>query len=178
VSTHRVHSQLERNAKPAFEGRLKKAISDARGLGPFEFEVAIATHAETKGWGVAFADYSGAGQFDLLARKGSIEVEIECKATSNDTGRRLKRQELTRLGDLLLPTTQDIAETPGAHFFGITITNRLGKNDAELGRIVSLFSIAATQRGEASDEFGHVRYRFEDLQTWPDMRVDPMANDF
>jgi Holliday junction resolvase len=70
--------------------------------GPFAYEISIATHLMQKGWDVDFIDYSGAGRFDLLARQNGVEVEVECKTTSGDTGRKIHRQEANRLADLLL----------------------------------------------------------------------------
>jgi hypothetical protein len=58
-------------------------------------------------------DYSGAARFDLLARQGAVEIEVECKTTSGDTGRKIHRQEVNRLADLLLPITEQLADTTG-----------------------------------------------------------------
>ena len=58
-----------------------------------------------KGWDVEFADRCGAARFDFLARQDDVEIEVECKTTSGDTGRKIYRQEVNRLADLMLPTT-------------------------------------------------------------------------
>jgi hypothetical protein len=55
-------------------------------------EISIASHFMSKGWDVEFMDYSGAARFDLLARRRMIAIEVECKSTSGDTGRKIHRQ--------------------------------------------------------------------------------------
>jgi Holliday junction resolvase len=70
--------------KVPFEGRLRDTVNGASGARPFAYEISIATHLMQKGWDVEFMDYSGAARFDLLARQGAVEIEVECKTTSGD----------------------------------------------------------------------------------------------
>src|SRR5260370_4791614 len=92
IPAHRIHGALPLDVKTPFEGRLREAVNGMNGARPFAYEVSIATHLMQKGWDVEFIDYSGAGRFDLLARKKDVEVEVECKTTSGDTGRKIHRQ--------------------------------------------------------------------------------------
>ena len=112
-------------------------------------------------------DYSGSGRFDLLARRGGAEIEIECKTTSGDTGRKVHRQEANRLADLLLPVAKEIANIAGCHRFLITVPDRLRKSVGELEGIASLVASAARQRGSASGEFAQVDYTFDGTALWP-----------
>src|ERR1022692_4203430 len=96
-----------------------------------------------RGWDVEFADYSGSARFDFLARQGQTEIEVECKTTSGDTGRKIHRQEVNRLADLILPTTQRLAETPGCHLLRVTLPDRLGKSAEDLSCIASVIAEAA-----------------------------------
>jgi hypothetical protein len=129
-------------------------------------------------WNVEFADYSGIGRFDLLARKGTTEAEIECKCTSNDTGRKVHRQEVNRLADLLLPATQKLADEDGCHLIRITVPNRLGKSVNELAGIAALVAAAAERKSSASSEFASVEYSAQDLQSWPEPSRHPDARAF
>src|SRR5262245_39856967 len=113
-------------------------------------------------------DYSGAARFDLLARQGTTEVEIECKTTSGDTGRKIHRQEVNRLADLILPTTQQLADNAGCHRLLVTIPNRLGKSTDELSRIASTVAAAAQQKTSASNDLARVDYTFDDVSVWPE----------
>jgi len=134
IPAHRIHAALPPDARPPFEGRLHYGVRSAHGARPFAYEISIATHLMQKNRDVEFMDYLGAARFDLLAHQGTTEVEIECKTTSGDTGRKIHRQEVNRLADLILPTTQQLADNAGCHRLLVTIPNRLGKSTDELSR--------------------------------------------
>jgi hypothetical protein len=142
-------------------------VNGLNGARPFAYEISIATHLMQKSWDVEFIDYSGAARFDLLARRGSVEIEIECKTTSGDTGRKIHRQEVNRLADLLLPITQQVAAERGCHRILITIPDRLGKSTQELSGIASLVASAVQEKGSASSELARADYVFHGLDRWP-----------
>ena len=89
VPAMRIHQRLPEEAKPAFEGKLRDLVNGTFGARPLAYEIGMATHLMAKGCDVEFADYGGTAQFDLLARKDGSELEIECKTTSGDTGRKV-----------------------------------------------------------------------------------------
>jgi hypothetical protein len=167
IPTHRIHDALPRDVKTPFEGRLRDAVNGANGARPFAYEISIATHLMQKGWDVEFFDYSGAGRFDLLARQEGVEVEVECKTTSGDTGRKIHRQEANRLADLLLPVTRQVADEAGCHRILVTIPDRLGKSTQELSGIVSVVASAVQQKASASSDLASVDYTFDGLDPWP-----------
>ena len=168
IPTHRIHGALPLEVKTAFEGRLRDAVNGINGARPFAYEMSIATHLMQKGWDVEFVDYLGAGRYDLLARLRSIEVEVECKTTSGDTGRKIHRQEVNRLSDLLLPITQQVATERGCHRILITIPDRLGKSTQELSGIASVVASAVEQKGSASSQLARADYLFDGLHRWPE----------
>jgi hypothetical protein len=168
VSTHRIHVALPEEVKTPFEGRLRDAVNGINGARPFAYEISIATHLMQKGWDVEFIDYSGAARFDLLARQGAIEFEVECKTTSGDTGRKIHRQEVNRLADLLLPITQQVATARGCHRILITIPDRLGKSTQELSGVASVVASAVDQKGSASNALARADYTFDRLDRWPE----------
>ena len=168
VPAQRIHAALPPNVKVPFEGRLRQALNSTNGMRPFAYEVSIATHLMQKGWDVEFVDYAGMGQFDLLARQGGAEVEVECKTTSGDTGRKIHRQEANRLADLLLPIAQEIADNAGCHRILITVPDRLGKTTEELSGIAALATSAAQQKASASNNLARVDYTFDGLDPWPE----------
>jgi hypothetical protein len=172
IPAHRIHQALAGATRPPFEGRLRAALNGAHGIRPFAYEISIATHLMQKNWDVEFADYAGLGQFDILARRGNIEIEVECKTTSGDTGRKIHRQEVNRLADLILPTTQRLADEPGCHLLHVTILGRLGKSAEELASIAATIEAAAQQKSSTSDRFSSTKYRLADLSSWPDARRD------
>ena len=123
-------------------------------------------------------DYLGLARFDFLARQGGNEVEVECKTTSGDTGRKIHRQEVNRLADLILPSTERLAGTAGCHRVLITIPNRLGKSTDELSRIASTVAAAAQQKVSASNDVARVDYMFDNLGSWPEPGRDQEAMAF
>jgi hypothetical protein len=174
IPTHRIHQALPPEAKKPFHGQLTKATSDPNGLRPFAYEVGIATHLMGDNWDVEFADYCGLARFDFLARKGATEIEVECKATSNDRGRKVHRQEAQRLADLILPTTKSVAETSGCHLIRITVPDRLGSANEELSSIATLVDTAVENSASAESVLARVEYTRSDLTSWP----EPSEGDF
>jgi fructose-specific phosphotransferase system component IIB len=178
IPAHRIHTALPPEVKTPFEGRLRDAVNGLYGARPFAYEVGIATHLMSKGWDIDWADYSGLGRFDFLARQASVEIEVECKTSSGDTGRKIHRQEVNRLADLILPATERLAGVAGCHLVRITIPDRLGKSNAELSEIAATVATAAQQKGSASKDSGLVDYTLDSLAEWPDPAHDLGARDF
>jgi hypothetical protein len=167
IPTHRIHCALPRDVKTPFEGRLRDAVNGTNGARPFAYEISIATALMQKEWDVEFIDYSGVERFDLLARKEAVEVEVECKTTSGDTGRKIHRQEVNRLADLLLPITRQVADEAGCHRILVTVPDRLGKSTQELSGIASIVASAVQQKASASSDLAQVGCAFDRLNPWP-----------
>jgi hypothetical protein len=178
IPAHRIDAALPVEARIPYEGRLRYAVNSAYGARPFAYEISIASHLMGKGWDIDFADYSGAARFDFLARRDSAEIEVECKSTSGDTGRKIHRQEVVRLADLLLPTTEQLADVAGCHFIRVILPDRLGKSNEELSHISSTVADAAVRRGAASNDLAQVEYNFKDLASWPQPGRDEGAREF
>jgi hypothetical protein len=170
VPAMRIHQKLPLHARRPFEGKLQDLINGPFGGRPLAYEINMATHLMDRGWDVEFADYGGTAQCDFLARKDHVELEIECKTTSGDTGRKIHQQEVNRLGDLLTPVTRPALERRGCHFLKITLPDRLGKTPCDLKRIVEL-TVAAPAAGRAEDETGDIDYWHEDCG-FPEPRGD------
>jgi hypothetical protein len=113
ITAQRMDAELPQVAKRRFEGALRGTLNDANGLRPFAYEVGIAAHLIGKKWDVEFTDLCGTARFDFLARQDNIEIEVECKTTSGDTGRKIHRKEVYRLVNLILPTMQQFTHTAG-----------------------------------------------------------------
>jgi hypothetical protein len=177
VPAMRIHQQLPTSGRKPFEGKLQDFVNGTFGARPFAYEVGIATHLMQKGWDVEFSDLCGLGQFDLLARAGSDEIEIECKTSSGDTGRKVHQQEVNRLADILMPFTEELADVPGCHLIKIIVPDRLAASNATLLELAEL-ARASCQSGEIHTEAADVAYRREMLPEWPDPATDSNARDF
>lgn len=178
VPAMRIHQQLPVEGRRPFEGKLQDFVNGTYGARPFAYEIGIATHLMHKGWDVEFVDLCGSAQFDFLASLGDAEIEIECKTTSGDTGRKIHRQEVNRFADLLKPVTEALVDDVGCHLLRIVIPDRLGKSPDELGGLVELVR-SAIAMGHAHDARGAVTYWKEDgLWPEPDSEEDTAARDF
>jgi hypothetical protein len=179
VPAMRIHERLPESGRRPFEGKLQDFVSGTYGARPFAYEVGIATHLMQKGWDVEFADLCGSARFDFLGRLGTAEIEIECKTTSGDTGRKIHRQEVNRLADMLTPVTEALLEDPGCYLLRIAIPDRLGKSPGELAALVELVR-SGIETGHIHDARGEVTYRKEDATTWPEPKGDDdaVARDF
>jgi hypothetical protein len=173
VPAMRIYRQLPESGRRPFEGKLQDFVCGTYGARPFAYEIGIATHLMRKGWDVEFADLCGSAVFDFLARLGKAEVEVECKTTSGDTGRKIHRQEVNRLADLLKPVTETLLEDAGCHLLRIVIPDRLGKSLDELGRLAELVR-SAIGTGHIDEARGAATYWKEDVR-WPKPQSDQDA---
>ncbi len=167
VAARRIHSRLPPSARNPFEGRLRYALNSDQGARPFAYEIGVAVHLMSKGWDVEFIDYAGVGQFDFLASRGGIEIEVECKTTSGDTGRKIHRRELNRLADLILPATAQLVDGGGNHLLRITLPDRLEKSDEAVCSVASAVIEAAAKRREVTAASAHVAYSVDHSGRWP-----------
>jgi hypothetical protein len=157
---------LPEEGRRAFEGKLQDFVAGTYGARPFAYEIGIATHLMQKGWDVEFADLCGSAQFDFLARRGDAELEVECKTSSGDAGRKIHRQEVNRLADLLIPVTETLLQNAGCHLLRIVVPDRLGKSPGELNGLAALAK-SAIETGETVGDFGTVTY-WKETGTWRD----------
>jgi hypothetical protein len=171
VPAMRIYQQLPRSGRRPFEGKLQDFVNGTYGSRPFAYEIGIATHLMQKGWDVEFCDLCGAEQFDFLARADGHEIEVECKTSSGDTGRKIHRQEVNRLGDMLKPVTERLADVAGCHLLRITVPDRLGKSPEELTELTELVR-SVIDKGEAVHEAGGVAYWREAVTGWPEPQDD------
>ena len=122
----------------------------------------------------------------MLGRRASIfsrvrarsKSEVECKSTSGDTGRKIHRQEVNRLADLLLLITERLADRAGCNRILVTIPDRLGKSNDALSSIASVASQAAEQKGSASNNLARAEYIFDNITSWPRPGRDSDAKSF
>ena len=170
VPAMRIYRQLPESGRRPFEGKLQDFVSGTYGARPFAYEIGIATHLMRKGWDVQFADLCGSAQFDFLARLGDAEIEVECKTTSGDTGRKIHRQEVNRLADLLTPATETLVDDAGCHLLRIVIPDRLGKSPDELGAVAELAK-SAIATGHIDEACGAATYWKKNVR-WPEPESD------
>lgn len=168
IPASRIFAALPRASQEPFAGRFREAVNGSFGARPIAYEVGIAAHLMGQGWDVDFIDYAGTARFDLLARLDAAEIEVECKTTSADTGRKVHRQEANRLAELLLPITQKLAEEPGCHRILITVPDRLGRSQPQHDDIAAITAMAVDRQSEAANHLARAVYSWDGVDPWPD----------
>jgi hypothetical protein len=126
-------------------------------------EISIASHFMSKGWDVEFVDYSGAARFDLLALRRMIEIEVECKSTSGDTGRKIHRQGSSSPCRLAAANDREACRYRGLSSDSRHDPGSSGKSSEDLSTIASVLESAAQQKGAASNSLAHVEYTYDDI---------------
>ena len=114
---------------------LRDATNRDHGLGPLAHEMFIATHLASRGYEVDFHDLEGGAGFDLLASKGGVSVQVECKHVSGDIGRQIHRKDLYRLGDRVTPRMlSHLGNLRSGLFMRLTLPGRLhSREDVQEG---------------------------------------------
>jgi hypothetical protein len=79
---------------------------------------------------------------------------------------------------LILPTTQQLADTAGCHLVRVIIPNKLAPTDRELAEIASTVASAGSQKCSASGDLAQVEYRYENISAWPEPNRDRDAREF
>lgn len=159
VGAQRLYQNLDEFARRRFAGCIKDGIKGAYGLRPLAYEVQILTHLCRRGFDVECADLSGKANFDFLATRSDAQLEVECKTTAPDAGRKVHFQELSSLGGYILPTSRKLFATGEHHLIRIQVPDRLLPTDTSMKAIASLVEAAALNAGTASSEFATVEHR-------------------
>ena len=122
---YRVHQNLTERGKRRFEQQLRSYYNQAYGFRPLAFELTIATHFFKAGCDVAFTDTEGTARHEYLVSKDGHELEVECKAISNDAGRMIDRLGLCKVGHALLPLADEHVRSAETKLLTVTIPERL-----------------------------------------------------
>lgn len=125
----RLYQNLTPAAQKRFCGRLRDGLQDnERGLLDLEHELATVGVLLLQGFDVTPVDLENGGGFDFLARRGSVELEVECKLMSGDLGRRVHLRDAVLLGGLLAPVVQKYSRrAKGGKLVTVTFKGRLTK---------------------------------------------------
>lgn len=153
---------LNPSALAQLDGRIRGAMKDEFGLRPLAYEVDTAVNLVRRGFDVEWTDLTGVASFDLRATKDATTIEIECKTTSADTGRKITRAGLHRLAGRLADRTRLIDRTGGVHLYQVTIPNRLDTNDAQIAALAELISKSMDHARDERSPSGRVIYRLLD----------------
>ena len=159
VGAMRIYQALPSVARERFLGRLKGAMKDQFGLRPIAYELRTAIHLMKRGYDVTFSDLIGAGRSDFIAAKDGEEIDVECKTTSVDTGRKIHRKQLHTLSRSLLPIVDRLLIDGGGHLVQLTVRGRLENREPQVAALTQLFSSGALAKSSVKNETGSFAYR-------------------
>jgi hypothetical protein len=108
AALQRVYRNLGEKGRNQLAGRLRGALKDQFGLRPLAYEIQVLTHLCRRGFDVKCMDLEGEAKYDFLAVQSDSRVEIECKTTTSDTGRRVHMSDVSQLGRYLWPAAKPI----------------------------------------------------------------------
>ncbi|MDO8448066.1 MAG: hypothetical protein Q7T10_04605 [Rhodoferax sp.] len=97
AGTVRSHERLSEDGKRRLRGALLDGLKEDKGLLSIQHEITTAIHLMSRGFDVEFRDMECGGGFDYIARKGDVEIEVECKMFSADLGRKIHRRRSATL---------------------------------------------------------------------------------
>lgn len=108
----RIHEELSVRGRNRFCGQLMDGLKSDKGLLSLQHEVATVVHLVRAGFDVDLHDLETGGGFDFLAKKGGVEIEVECKTFSADVGRKIHRRVAAKLFNIvqtsLLPVCRSV----------------------------------------------------------------------
>jgi hypothetical protein len=141
----RIHAHLPSHGQARLCGYLKDGLKSDSGLAPVALEMAVAVHLWAADFDVEFTDMEGRGQFDFLATREGIELEIDCKTVSGDIGRSIHRNRMLDLLRLCQPAIQACLARRGGTILRITIPAALHGRDEYMTGVAALANVAAQQ---------------------------------
>ena len=171
----RCYKRLGQPGKRRLRGMLLGSLKSDYGLGPLAYEMKIAAHLLTRGFDVTFHDLETGGNYDYLAVKDDLKIEIECKFITGDIGRQIHQKHLYQFGEYFTPKLGTVLDrVSGGIFVHVKIPGRLCGQERQHSAI-SEQVLCAIENRSGQLQFGENRVsvsRF-DLESSPFERFKP-----
>ena len=110
-----------------------------------------AGHLWSVGFDVRFADLEGEAQFDLLATKDGMELEIDCRVFSADVGRAVHRRRMLQVASQLERALVPLIQRGQGAVVRIVLPGALHGNDDYVKALVDLAAQAVSKEESISD---------------------------
>ena len=122
----RSYERLGQLGKNSLRGMLLDSLKNDDGLAPLAYEMKIVAHLLNQGFDVTYHDLETGGNFDYLAVKDDLKIEIECKFVTGDIGRQIHKRRLYQFGEYVTPKLNSVlTRVSGGIFVQIRIPGRL-----------------------------------------------------
>ena len=135
-----VHQRLTTKGQQRLKMNVRDGLQDSKGLAPLATELRTATHLMQQGYNVEFTDFEGTAQFDLLATRQDLEIEVDCKAPSGDVGRKIHGARFRALAGKLEPALKNIVDSGRYYLVVVTIPKNLHGDRSYERRLVEEIS--------------------------------------
>lgn len=164
----RLHSKLNGEGQRRLSGMLRSGLNDEYGLTSLQHEIEAAVHLFSRGFDVTFSDLEGVSQFDFLATRNGIELEVECKTFSADVGRQIHRRRLYQLGGSIYSAMLSCAKKHRElQFIRVIIPERLNGSDAQISALREYITASLSDRSARFDPkicfVEYTSYALEDM---------------
>jgi hypothetical protein len=140
-----IYDQLSPKGQSRVRGHLKDGLKSNAGLAPLAHELAVAVHLWTAGFDLEFMDTEGRARFDILARKGGLELEVDCKTASGDVGRQIHRRRVLELFNRIKPSLDRHLEKGGGRTVDIVLPGALHAAETYMNAVGNAVSDAIAQ---------------------------------
>ncbi|HEY8024997.1 MAG TPA: hypothetical protein VIF60_10555 [Burkholderiaceae bacterium] len=118
------------------------------------FEMTMAHHFHNSGYKLEWCEDVGAPMPEFVARKQGLELEVECKQLSIDTGRRVARLDFCQFCDLLYQQLRPLELMGDLH---VDVDERLSNKRQDQVRMVSdIVKTLKRGKGEGVFDWGNV----------------------
>jgi hypothetical protein len=146
--------------------RLRKMIIDNlkpdRDIRQIEHEFRAYVHLRQKFGNVKFVDLEGAGRFDLLCVSDGVEVEVECKTVSEDTGNPIKNEMVVNLSQMFLNVMHNRLPVDQSGIFSLEFKGEPGASKA----ILQEFKTAMSSQFVGQVDCQNATIDFSPRPTW------------
>jgi DNA-binding transcriptional regulator YiaG len=157
-------NRVRRSLSPTGVARFHSMIIDNlkldRDIRHLEHEIRCSTHFAQKGLKVVFADLEALGNFDLLLRPATGEVEVECKTISEHTGSQLKPELVISVIEAFYAVSKEAVLESG--LFTLTL-KRAADRCKNVGSRLKAAINSATARAYEAEDFS---LRFSPRPAW------------
>jgi hypothetical protein len=147
----RVYQRLSEGGRKRLRASVGHYLKSPDGLVPLDLEMTTAGHLWSVGFDVQFADLEGEAQFDLLATKDGMELEIDCRVFSADVGRAVHRRRMLQVANQLERTLVSMIQRGEGAVVRIVLPGALHGNDDYVKAVVDLAAQALRKRASISD---------------------------
>jgi len=140
-----IYPRLSLKGQSRVRGYLKDGLQSDNGLAAFAHELAVAVHLWSADFDVEFTDIEGHTRFDILARRGSIDLEVDCKTVSGDVGRQIHRRRALELFNRIRPAVSRLLEKGRGRTVDIVLPGALHGAEPYMNAVTNVVSDAILQ---------------------------------